>query len=35
MSLNTLYVKKGFEKAIYDGHPWIYKNAIDRVRGDY
>jgi len=34
MPLNTLYVKKGFEKTIYDGHPWIYKNAIDRVRGD-
>lgn len=34
MPLNTLYVKKGFEKTIYNGHPWIYKNAIDRVRGD-
>lgn len=34
MPLNTLYVKKGFEKTVYEGHPWIYKNAIDRVRGD-
>ena len=32
---NALYIKKGFEKSIYDGHPWIYKNAINRIRGKF
>jgi len=35
MAFNSLYVKKGFEQSIHEGHPWIYKNAINRIRGDF
>ena len=33
MSESTLFLKKGREKPIIKGHPWIYSGAIERVEG--
>ncbi|MDK2799860.1 MAG: rRNA (cytosine1962-C5)-methyltransferase [Clostridiales bacterium] len=30
-----VYLKKGIRKRIEKGHPWVYKNEVDTIEGEY
>jgi 23S rRNA (cytosine1962-C5)-methyltransferase len=30
-----VYLRKEIKKRIEKGHPWVYKNEVDKIEGDY
>ncbi|WHH58870.1 hypothetical protein [Petroclostridium sp. X23] len=33
--MTKIYLHKGIRKRIENGHPWVYKNEVDTVEGEY
>ncbi len=33
--MTKVFLKKGIRKRVENGHPWVYKNEVDRIDGEY